>query len=200
MAKKLLLSRDLLEASRLPSRHIAYQVANYFGAPKALKQVEQFARKFDDAKANQVGLILRGPADSAKTFLAVHLCRLLMHRGFEVCYYTLDFVTDAYFHRTDDALSFLSRFEPNDLVVFDGLNETTHKGQKIAILKAINARSLTGKPFVICTTLDAEEFGTQYGPDLAKIVERDLVEVACSVSDLFAQHELNQLRKSSVKL
>ena len=182
----------------MPTRHIAYPVKTYFGAPAALRQVERFALKFDEAKTNQVGLVLRGPTGSAKTFLAVHLCRLLMHKGFEVCYYTLDFVTDAYFHRTEDSVSFLGRFEPNDLVVFDGLNETVHKGQKIAILKAITARSLTGKPFVICTDLDKDEFATQYGPSLSALVERDLVEVRCSIADLFSQHELNQRRKASV--
>lgn len=190
------LEQDALQSANLPEKYWGFKTSRFSGLPKALEAVEQFTRKFRRAQRNQVGLLLTGPTLSGKTFLAVHAARLLLANGYSVSYFTLDFVTDAYFNRTADTMAFLERFKSADLVVFDSVNETLHRGQKVALTKAIVARSETGKPMLVCSQLDYDELDVQYGKQIASIAKRDLVRIRCALSDTFKDSELLVRRKA----
>lgn len=193
------ISPDLLEVSRLPRRFWRYQVKDYTGVPAALRATEKYHHQFQAAQSTQLGLRYFGPPGSSKTFLAVHLARLLLTTGHSVTYHTLDFLTDAYFQRTGDGIAFLTRFEAADLVIFDRLDETLHRGQRIAFNKAVLARSDTGKPYVVCSSLDPEQFATQYGEQAARCLTNDLVSVNCVLSDPFKAEALAANRRGQLR-
>lgn len=194
-AQRLVLTEAELKLANIPRKFWELAQMSYPGSDDAMEAVCNYVQRFDPR--SNVGLMLRGPANSCKTFLGTFVLRNLLARGVTSNYVSLDYLSDAMFN--PDKSVFSSIVRGHSLLFVDNVNLPRHEGQKNALLRAVRTRSDEGLPYILATQLPEKLFSQFYciavlheieGEDTVvrdsefdTFLKRDLLTVLCSMSE-----------------
>lgn len=195
---RITLNADLLKDANIPKKFWQLGRDTYIGDKDSLMRVEKYVMKFESAYGDGVGLLLSGPTQSCKTFLATYALKCLLKRGMQVAYFSMDELFELYIGGDSAGDNFLVKFREPHCVVIDGVGVTdvAKKGKRNALEKVITLRSDNGSPYIICTDLeDNEAIRENYGEKIAACVDSDLVEIEC-----IASPELMKAKRNEKKL
>jgi DNA replication protein DnaC len=198
--KRTKLSCDLLKDANIPKQFWKFGRDTYVGDKSALKRVEKYVANFESAYEKGIGLLLKGPTQSCKTFLATYVLKSIMANGTgdQVYYLSTDELFELYISGDSAGENFLSRFRETHCVVIDnvGITDKAKLGKRNALEKVVSFRADQGLPYIICTDLrDQQEIAENYGEKIAHHFNHDLVEVECSCSQ-----ELIRAKRQEAKL
>lgn len=136
---------------------------------KTLSVCRTYAATFSLHSEN---LLFSGDTGLGKTFLSACISRVVADRGYSVAYesagHLFSVLERARFSNDEEARLESAKYTACDLLILDDLG-TEMPGQFItaALYSIINDRLLAGKPTVISTNLNTEEFARRYSSQIA---------------------------------
>ena len=117
-------------------------------------------------------LLFSGNTGLGKTFLSACIARTVSDKGYSVVYesatHLFSRMEQAKFGGDEEARAFVQRYQECDLLIIDDLG-TEMGGQFTvsALYTLLNDRLLAGKPMIISTNLNPEDFAHRYSPQIA---------------------------------
>ena len=136
---------------------------------KTLATCHAYAATFSDRSEN---LLFSGDTGLGKTFLSACISRVVADRGYSVAYesasHLFSVLERARFNNDENARQESAKYTACDLLILDDLG-TEMPGQftTVALYSLINDRLLAGKPTIISTNLNTEEFARRYSTQIA---------------------------------
>ena len=136
---------------------------------KTYQSCWNYARNFTENAGN---LLFSGATGLGKTFLSACIARTVADKGYSVVYesaaHLFSRMEKAKFGGDEEAKAHVQRYEDCDLLIIDDLG-TEMGGQFTvsALYTLINDRLLSGKPMIISTNLNTEDFARRYSPQIA---------------------------------
>lgn len=164
MSKILTLNSELLTEAYIPKAYWSLGHKTYKGSPEALEKIHTYIRKESFAHSHGVGLLIRGPAESYKTFLLTYVLKCLLAKGRDVSYFKAKTIVDSNFKESH---TFDSTFAFYDFIGVDDLCVPPNKGEADAFLRLVKLRKDEGRPMLVATTFTEAEFAHFYGETVA---------------------------------
>ncbi len=136
---------------------------------KTLKTCRKYAMGFSEKSQN---LLFSGDTGLGKTFLSACIARTVADNGYSVVYETASHLFSklerAKFNNDEAARQEAEKYLACDLLIVDDLG-TEMPGQftTSALYGLVNDRILAGKPMIISTNLNSEDFTTRYNRQIA---------------------------------
>ncbi len=136
---------------------------------KTLKTCRKYAMSFSEKSQN---LLFSGDTGLGKTFLSACIARTVADNGYSVVYETASHLFSklerAKFNNDEAARQEAEKYLACDLLIVDDLG-TEMPGQftTSALYGLVNDRILAGKPMIISTNLNSEDFTTRYNRQIA---------------------------------
>lgn len=136
---------------------------------KTYQSCWNYAHNFTESSGN---LLFSGGTGLGKTFLSACIARTVSDKGYSVVYESaarlFSRLEQAKFNADEEAKAHTQRYSACDLLIVDDLG-TEMGGQFTvsALYTLINDRLLAGKPMIISTNLNTEEFARRYSPQIA---------------------------------
>ncbi len=136
---------------------------------KTLSVCRSYAATFSPKSEN---LLFSGDTGLGKTFLSACISRVVADRGYSVVYESagklFGLMERARFQGDEEARQESAKYAACDLLILDDLG-TEMPGQFVtaALYSIINDRLLAGKPTIISTNLNTEEFSRRYSSQIA---------------------------------
>ena len=140
---------------------------------KTYQSCWNYAHNFTENSGN---LLFSGSTGLGKTFLSACIAKTVADRGYSVVYenatHLFTRMEQAKFHGDEEAKAFVQRYQACDLLIIDDLG-TEMGGQFTvsALYTLLNDRLLRGKPMIISTNLNTQEFASRYSPQIASRLE-----------------------------
>ena len=134
-------------------------------------------------------LLFSGDTGLGKTFMSACISRVVADRGYSVAYESASHLfanlERAKFNNDEDARRECEKYNTCDLLILDDLG-TEMPGQFVtaALYALVNDRLLSGKPTIISTNLNTEEFGRRYSPQIASRLKGSYRRVAFVGEDI----------------
>lgn len=153
---------------------------------KTLSTCRTYAATFCERSEN---LLFSGDTGLGKTFLSACISRVVADRGYSVAYesasHLFNTLERARFNNDENARQESARYTACDLLILDDLG-TEMPGQftTAALYSLINDRLLTGKPTIISTNLNTEEFARRYSTQIASRLKGSYRRVAFVGEDI----------------
>ncbi len=153
---------------------------------KTLSVCRTYAATFTQQSEN---LLFSGDTGLGKTFLSACISRAVADRGCSVAYesagHLFSVLERARFHNEEEALQESAKYTACDLLILDDLG-TEMPGQFVtaALYSLINDRLLAGKPTIISTNLNTEEFARRYSSQIASRLKGSYRRVAFVGEDI----------------
>lgn len=153
---------------------------------KTLSTCRSYAAFFSLKSEN---LLFSGDTGLGKTFLSACISRVVADRGFSVAYesagHLFTNLEQAKFQGDEDARREAAKYNACDLLILDDLGtEMPSQFVTAALYSLINDRLLAGKPTIISTNLNTEEFARRYSPQIASRLKGSYRRVAFVGSDI----------------
>ena len=156
----------------IPRRFWESVPADYFGVKAALAGLKKYIAANKKVYVRGLGLLLSGPRDSGKTFLASILLKEMIVKGYKCQYTTLSELTTAMIQPAPGQFFHKDIIAPDFLVV-DNIDEF-NEGSKTAIRRVITRRRDEAKPLILCTVFphDTDEgvLHASLGSDLERFM------------------------------
>jgi len=136
---------------------------------KTFQACRRYAFTFSEKSGN---LLFSGDTGLGKTFLSACIARTVADRGYSVVYESAGNLfarmERAKFGNDEAARAEVKKYSDCDLLIIDDLG-TEMPGQftTAALYALVNERLLAGKPMIISTNLNAEDFARRYSPQIA---------------------------------
>ncbi len=136
---------------------------------RTLSVCRTYAATFSQKSEN---LLFSGDTGLGKTFLSACISRVVADRGYAVAYesasHLFSTLERARFQGDEEARMESAKYTACDLLILDDLG-TEMPGQFVtaALYSIINDRLLAGKPTIISTNLNTEEFARRYSSQIA---------------------------------
>ncbi len=136
---------------------------------KTLNTCRTYAATFSQRSEN---LLFSGDTGLGKTFLSACIARVVAERGYSVAYESANKLfsnlEQAKFNNDELARKESEKYTKCDLLILDDLG-TEMPGQFVtaALYSLVNDRLLVGKPTIISTNLNTDEFTRRYNPQIA---------------------------------
>ena len=136
---------------------------------KTFQACRRYAFSFSEKSGN---LLFSGDTGLGKTFLSACIARTVADRGYSVVYESAGNLfarmERAKFGNDEAARAEVKKYSDCDLLIIDDLG-TEMPGQftTAALYALVNERLLAGKPMIISTNLNAEDFARRYSPQIA---------------------------------
>ena len=136
---------------------------------KTYQSCWNYAHNFTQNAGN---LLFSGNTGLGKTFLSACIARTVSDMGYSVVYESasrlFSWMEQAKFGGDEEAKAYVQRYRECDLLIIDDLG-TEMGGQFTvsALYTLLNDRLLAGKPMIISTNLNTEEFARRYSPQIA---------------------------------
>ena len=140
---------------------------------KTYQSCWSYAHNFTENAGN---LLFSGSTGLGKTFLSACIARTVADKGYSVVYesatHLFSQMEQAKFGGDEEAKVHVQRYQACDLLIVDDLG-TEMGGQFTvsALYTLLNDRLLSGKPMIISTNLNAQEFARRYSPQIASRLE-----------------------------
>lgn len=145
----------------------------YRGDPKQLATMQhnydtlrRFAHEFRAGQGHNLALF--GGTGLGKTHLSSAVARVVIERGYDVCYVTAvgliaDYEYDRFKSSREDASDILNRYADCDLLIIDDLGtEVTNQFTVSVLYNLINTRLNRGLSTILSTNLDQKELHKRY--------------------------------------
>ena len=129
----------------------------------------RYAFTFSEKSGN---LLFSGDTGLGKTFLSACIARVVADRGYSVIYESASHMFTkmerAKFYGDEDARAEVDKYAQCDLLIVDDLG-TEMPGQFVtaSLYTLVNDRILHGKPMIVSTNLNTEDFARRYSPQVA---------------------------------
>ncbi len=136
---------------------------------KTFQNCRRYAFTFSEKSGN---LLFSGDTGLGKTFLSACIARTVADRGYSVVYESagnlFTRLERAKFNNDEAARMEVKKYSDCDLLIIDDLG-TEMPGQftTAALYALVNERLLAGKPMIISTNLNVEDFSRRYSPQIA---------------------------------
>ncbi|MBQ3504041.1 MAG: ATP-binding protein [Oscillospiraceae bacterium] len=136
---------------------------------KTFQNCKRYALTFSERSGN---LLFSGDTGLGKTFLSACIARTVADRGYSVVYESagnlFTRLERAKFGNDEAARAEVKKYSDCDLLIIDDLG-TEMPGQftTAALYALVNERLLAGKPMIISTNLNMEDFSRRYSPQIA---------------------------------
>ncbi len=136
---------------------------------KTFLNCRRYAFTFSEKSGN---LLFSGDTGLGKTFLSACIARTVADRGYSVVYESagnlFTRLERAKFSNDETARAEAKKYSDCDLLIIDDLG-TEMPGQftTAALYALVNERLLSGKPMIISTNLNVEDFSRRYSPQIA---------------------------------
>ncbi len=136
---------------------------------KTLRACKKYAQTFSERSQN---LLFSGDTGLGKTFLSACIARTVADNGYSVVYETASHLfakmERAKFAGDEEARRECEKYMACDLLIVDDLG-TEMPGQftTSALYGLVNDRILAGKPMIISTNLNSDDFATRYNRQIA---------------------------------
>ena len=153
---------------------------------KTLATCRTYAATFSERSEN---LLFSGDTGLGKTFMSACISRVVADRGYSVAYesasHLFSVLERARFNNDEAARQESERYTVCDLLILDDLG-TEMPGQftTAALYSLINDRLLSGKPTIISTNLNTEEFARRYSTQIASRLKGSFRRVAFVGEDI----------------
>ncbi len=153
---------------------------------KTYKTCQSYAAGFTEKSPN---LLFSGGTGLGKTFLSACIARTVADKGYSVVYETASHLfaglERAKFGADEEARQEARKFTACDLLIIDDLG-TEMGGQFVtsALYALVNDRLLAGKPTIISTNLDTQDFDHRYSAQIASRLRGEYVRVAFVGEDI----------------
>ena len=150
----------------------------------------RYVKKWDEVKAKNVGLLFYGSVGTGKTFYAACIANALLANGVSVLWESVSKIQREAQVRHDEIAVF-ERISECELLILDDLGSESKYLQQL-IFNVISERYQSGKPLIITTNLNIEQF---------KEPHEEWKRVADRVLEMCYPVEINgySLRRSAVK-
>lgn len=129
--------------------------------------LKRYCDKFEDLKARGQGILLHGPVESGKTFLACCVANELISRGY-TCLATNFARINSTLWETDKKQAYMDSLNKYDLLILDDLGiERESQFMQELVFNVVDNRDRAGLPMIITTNLTladingAQEVGKQ---------------------------------------
>lgn len=156
---------------------------------KTLQICRNYAAFFSLKSEN---LLFSGDTGLGKTFLSACISRTVADRGYSVAYesagHLFTNLEQAKFNNDEIARGECEKYTACDLLILDDLG-TEMPGQFVtaALYSLINDRLLAGKPTIISTNMNTEDFARRYSPQIASRLTGSYRRVAFVGNDIRLQ-------------
>ncbi len=136
---------------------------------KTFRACRKYAQTFSERSQN---LLFSGDTGLGKTFLSACIARMVADNGYSVVYETASHLFSklerAKFSNDEEARRECEKYLACDLLIVDDLG-TEMPGQftTSALYGLVNDRILAGKPMIISTNLNSDDFATRYNRQIA---------------------------------
>ncbi len=136
---------------------------------KTFRACRKYAQTFSERSQN---LLFSGDTGLGKTFLSACIARMVADNGYSVVYETASHLFSklerAKFSNDEEARRECEKYQACDLLIVDDLG-TEMPGQftTSALYGLVNDRILAGKPMIISTNLNSDDFATRYNRQIA---------------------------------
>ncbi|MDD5863743.1 MAG: ATP-binding protein [Firmicutes bacterium] len=150
------------------------------------KSCRRYALSFTEKSGN---LLLSGDTGLGKTFLSACIARTVADRGYSVVYesaaHLFSNLERAKFGNDEAARKDNEKYAACDLLIVDDLG-TEMPGQftTAALYALLNDRLLLGKPMIVSTNLNTEDFGKRYSPQVASRLSGNFQRIAFLGEDI----------------
>ena len=153
---------------------------------KTLSTCRSYAAFFSLKSEN---LLFSGDTGLGKTFLSACISRVVADRGYSVAYesagHLFTNLEQAKFNNNEDARRESAKYTACDLLIVDDLGtEMPSQFVTAALYSLINDRLLSGKPTIISTNMNTEDFARRYSPQIASRLTGSYRRVAFVGSDI----------------
>jgi DNA replication protein DnaC len=163
---------EAISDSGLPKAFWEFQADTYSSDPRALKECSRYLRMFAEARKRNLGLFIRGPEESQKTFLGSYLLRALILEGVAARYVSMPDLVDEAFNREFNLKDFLRAAE---FLVLDNVNVPASTFWPTLLNRVLTQRKDDGNPTVVITQLGMagrdDQFKVKYGDANARLIE-----------------------------
>lgn len=150
------------------------------------KSCRRYALTFTEKSGN---LLFSGNTGLGKTFLSACIARTVADRGYSVVYesaaHLFSNLERAKFSNDEAARKECDKYAACDLLIVDDLG-TEMPGQftTAALYSLLNDRLLLGKPMIVSTNLNTEDFGKRYSPQVASRLSGSFQRIAFLGEDI----------------
>ena len=150
------------------------------------KSCRRYALTFTEKSGN---LLFSGNTGLGKTFLSACIARTVADRGYSVVYesaaHLFSNLERAKFSNDEAARKECDKYTACDLLIVDDLG-TEMPGQftTAALYSLLNDRLLVGKPMIVSTNLNTEDFGKRYSPQVASRLSGSFQRIAFLGEDI----------------
>lgn len=150
------------------------------------KSCRRYALTFTEKSGN---LLFSGNTGLGKTFLSACIARTVADRGYSVVYesaaHLFSNLERAKFSNDEAARKECDKYTTCDLLIVDDLG-TEMPGQftTAALYSLLNDRLLLGKPMIVSTNLNTEDFGKRYSPQVASRLSGSFQRIAFLGEDI----------------
>lgn len=150
------------------------------------KSCRRHALTFTEKSGN---LLFSGNTGLGKTFLSACIARTVADRGYSVVYesaaHLFSNLERAKFSNDEAARKECDKYAACDLLIVDDLG-TEMPGQftTAALYSLLNDRLLLGKPMIVSTNLNTEDFGKRYSPQVASRLSGSFQRIAFLGEDI----------------
>ena len=137
---------------------------------RTLREAKKYAESFSLSSGN---LLFLGRTGLGKTHISTAIARVVIERGFDVCYNSaeniaLDYEFDRYKSNFGKEEPRAEKYAETDLLIIDDLGtETLSALAAASLFNLINTRIAAGRPTIISTNLGDEEIQSRYGDRIA---------------------------------
>ncbi len=146
---------------------------------KTLRACKKYAQSFSERSQN---LLFSGDTGLGKTFLSACIARTVADSGYSVMYETASHLfaklERAKFNNDEEARRECEKYLACDLLIVDDLG-TEMPGQftTSALYGLVNDRILAGKPMIVSTNLNSEDFAARYNRQIASRLRGNFLRV-----------------------
>ena len=149
----------------------------------------RYALTFSEKSGN---LLFSGDTGLGKTFLSACIARAVADRGYSVVYESASHLfakmERAKFYGDEEARKEAEKYTACDLLIIDDLGtEMPSQFTTSALYTLINDRILYGRPMIVSTNLNTEDFSRRYSPQVASRLNGHFQRIAFLGEDIRAK-------------
>ena len=134
----------------------------------------KYAARWDEMKAENLGVLFYGAVGTGKTFLAHAIANALISQGVSVCVTSIPRVLNA-LQGCKDRQRAIDELDGYSLLVIDDLGaERSSEYSREMVYSVIDQRGQVGLPLIVTTNLSAEEMKNTQDMQLRRIYDRVL--------------------------
>lgn len=186
------LRREVLEEANIPEAFWPLGADTYPGTPESLESINKYVKESKFAAEHSLGLLIRGPTESFKTFLITYVLKCLSHQGWEVYYCKFRDSCDRYF---DNEIDFSTLYSCSNFLAIDDLSLPPNRGEATVLMQILKMRKDEGKPVLLSTTFSDEKLAHYFGVSAFDYIRKSLTAIETKPAPFVSEPRYEELKK-----